>query len=286
MDRFTEMRIFMQVVESRSFRSAAVALAMPPSTVSDVVKRAEARLGTRLLDRTTRVVAPTADGLAWFDRCRVIVAQVEDAEASFTGVPPQGRVRLDAVGSLTRKVLLPALPDFLNAHPKLDLVLSEGERLVDLIREGVDIALRTGPLDDSDLFSRRLGQLEEATVASPEYLNGKALPKSPDDLDGHKMIGFFSTRTQDVLPLDFTWDGLVVTRKLPQSLTVTGTETLISATRAGIGITQLPRYRISADLRDGKLVEILPDFKPTPSPLSAVYPRDRQLSPRVRVVLD
>lgn len=280
------MRIFMHVVEARSFRAAATVLGMPPSTVSDVVKRAEARLGTRLLDRTTRVVAPTPDGLAWYERCREIVAQIEDAEAAFRGVPAHGRVRIDAVGSLAREVLLPALPAFLDAHPELDLVISEGERLVDLIREGVDIALRTGPLDDSDLIRRPLGTLDEITVAAPAYLAGRRMPNSPDDFGGHHMVGYFSSRTRDVLPLDFAVQGKVVTRRLPCKLTVTGTETLIAAARAGLGIAQLPRYRVLADLTQGRLVEILPNCQPTPSPLAAVYLRDRHLSPRVRVVLD
>ena len=286
MDRIDEMRIFVHVVDARSFRGAAIALAIPPSTVTDAVKRTEARLSSRLLDRTTRVVAPTPDGLAWYDRCREIIATVEDAEAAFTGAEPEGRVRLDAVGSLAREVLLPALPAFLARYPNIELILSEGERLVDLIREGVDVVLRTGPLDDSDLIRRPLGVLEEVTVAAPSYVEKHGEPSDPDDLANHKMIGFFSSRTQNVLPLDFLWNGKVVTRRPPAALTVTGTETLISAARAGIGIAQIPRYRLANDLASGRMLELLPECKPTPSPLAAVYPRDRHLSPRVRVVLD
>lgn len=286
MDRIDAMRVFLNVVDARSFRGAATALGLPPSTVTDVVKRTEARLGTRLLDRTTRVVAPTPDGLAWYDRCRAIVGQVEDAEAAFRGGTPAGRVRLDAVGSLARNVLLPALPAFLARYPEIELILSEGERLVDLIREGVDIALRTGPLSDSDLIRRPLGMLEEVTVASPAYVAKYGTPRDPDDLDGHHMIGFFSTRAHDVLSLDFVWDGKVVTRRIRTVLTVTGTETLIAAAQAGLGIAQIPRYRLAADLAAGHMIELLPDTKPTPSPLAALYPRDRHLSPRVRVTLD
>ena len=280
------MRVFLNVVDARSFRGAAIALGLPPSTVTDVVKRTEARLGTRLLDRTTRVVAPTPDGLAWYDRCRAIVGDVEDAEAAFRGGIPAGRVRLDAVGSLARTVLLPALPAFLARYPEIELILSEGERLVDLIREGVDIALRTGPLSDSDLIRRPLGMLEEVTVASPAYVAKYGTPRDPDDLDGHHMIGFFSTRAHEVLSLDFVWDGNVVTRRIQTAITVTGTETLIAAAQAGLGIAQIPRYRLAADLAAGRMIELLPDTKPTPSPLAAVYPRDRHLSPRVRVTLD
>ena len=286
MDRIDEMRIFMHVVDARSFRGAAAALGLPPSTVTDAVKRTEARLTTRLLDRTTRVVSPTPDGTAWYDRCRDITATIEDAEAAFKGMEPAGRVRLDAVGSLAREVLLPTLPAFLARYPRLELVLSEGERLVDLIREGVDVALRTGPLNDSDLIRRPLGTLKEVTVAAPSYVAAHGVPRDIDDLDQHQMIGFFSSRTQDVLPLDFVCDGKVVTRKLSTALTVTGTETLISAARTGLGIAQIPRYRLADDLDSGRMLELLPDNKPTPSPLAALYPKDRHLSPRVRVVLD
>ncbi|GAA3873198.1 LysR family transcriptional regulator [Celeribacter arenosi] len=286
MDRFDEMRIFARVVEARSFRAAARDLGLAPSTVTDAVKKTEARLGTRLLDRTTRMVAPTPDGEAWYRRCLDIVAATEDAEAAFTGAAVSGRVRLDAVGSLARACLVPALPRLLEMHPNLDLMLSEGERLVDLMREGVDIALRTGPAADSDLFRRPLGTLSEATVAAPSYLRAHGTPRDLKDLAGHRMVGFFSTRTQSILPLDFQAPSKVVEVTLPTTLVVTGTETLIEAARAGLGIVQLPRYRVEGDIQAGVLVELLPEFPPTPSPLAAYYARDRQLSPRIRAVLD
>ena len=286
MDRFEEMRLFLRVVEARSFRAAARDLGLAPSTVTDAVKRAEARLGTRLLDRTTRMVSPTPDGEAWARACREIVAATEDAEAAFSGGEVAGRVRLDAVGSLARACLLPALPRLLDAHPALELVLSEGERLVDLMREGVDVALRTGEPPDSDLIRRPLGQLAEVTVAAPAYLAQQGTPDSLAALDGHKVIGFFSTRTQSVLPLDFATPKGAVERHLPAALVVTGTETLLAAARAGWGLAQLPRYRVAADLAAGRLVDILPEMPPAPSPLGAYYARDRHLSPRVRAVLD
>ncbi|KJZ20311.1 LysR family transcriptional regulator [Loktanella sp. S4079] len=286
MDRFQEMQIFVHVVDVRSFRGAAAALGLAPSTVTDAVKRGEERLRTRLLDRTTRVVSPTPDGLVWYARCKEIIHEVEDAESTFTNSSPEGRVRLDAVGSLARQVLLPALPAFLQQYPKIELILTEGERLVDLIREGVDIALRAGPLEDSGLIRRSLGELSEVTVASREYVSRHGMPTDPNDLNGHQMIGFYSTRTQNVLPLDFVWNGKVVTRQLPCTLTVSGTETLIEAARAGLGIAQLPRYRLQDDLRNGTMIELLNECQPTPSPLAAIYPRDRHLSARVRVVLD
>lgn len=286
MDRIDEMRVFIRVSEARSFRTAARDLGLPPSTVTEVIKRTEARLGTRLLDRTTRVVAPTLDGEAWYRRCLTIVGAVEDAEAAFRGGEPQGRVRLDIGGALARYYVLPGLPAFLARYPKLDLVLSEGERLVDLVREGVDCVVRTGAPVDSDLIMRRLGELTQVTVATPEYLARVGAPRSPDDLDGHRMVGFLSTRTDTVLPLDFVVGGQVVERRLPTFLVVTGAELMVEAALQGLGLMQGPRYRLREYLQDGRLCEVLPSFPPLPMPLSVQYPRDRQLSPRVRVLID
>lgn len=286
MDRFDDMRIFLRVVEMRSFRKAALALSLPASTVTDAVKRAETRLGVRLLDRTTRVVAPTLDGEAWYRRCQRIVAELEDAEAGFRDAAPAGRLRIDIHGKLARHFLLPVLPEFLARHPQIDLVLSEGDRLVDLIREGVDCVIRVGAAPDSDLIRRGLGQLPEITVAAPDYLARHGVPASPDDLDGHRMVGFLSSATGAVLPLQFMVGGRAVLRALPVALTVTGGETMVAAARLGLGLVQAPRYDLQSDLTAGRLVEVLAATPPAPLDVAALYPRDRQLSPRVRVFLD
>lgn len=286
MDRFDEMRVFLRVVEMRSFRKAAEALGLPASTASDVIKRTEARLGVKLLDRTTRMVAPTLDGEAWYRRCLRIVSEVEDAEAGFRGGSPEGRLRIDAHGTLARHFLLPRLPTFLGAYPGIDLVLSEGDRLVDLLREGVDCVVRVGEPADSDLIARRLGELPEVTVAAPTYLERYGCPQSPDDLAGHRMVGFLSSRTGGALPLYFTVGDREIERTVPATLLTTGGETMVAAARLGLGLIQVPRYHLSEDLAAGRLVEVLPDMPPAASPVSALYPRDRQLSPRVRVFLE
>lgn len=286
MDRFDEMRVFTRVVEMRSFRRAAESLGLPPSTVTDAVKRIEARLGVRLLDRTTRVVAPTLDGEAWHRRCLAIVADVEDAEAAFTNDAARGRLRVDAHGVVARHFLLPGLPGFLARHPDLDLVLSDGDRLVDLIREGVDCVIRVARPDDSDLIVRRLGEFPEAVAAAPTYLERRGVPRTPDDLDGHETIGFLSSQTGAVLGLEFGRGTETVTRSLPTSLVTTSAEIMVDAARRGLGLIQVPRYHLVEDFETGRLVEVLKEYAPDPSPVVALYPRDRQLSPRLRVFLD
>jgi DNA-binding transcriptional LysR family regulator len=153
MDRFDAMRVFTRVVERRSFVLAAQDLGLP--RVTDAVKQLEARLGVRLLERTTRHVGPTLDGEAYHRRCLALIAEIEDAEGAFGGAKPKGLLRVEVQGTLARHFLLPGLPDFLAQYPDIELNMSEGERWVDVIREGVDCALRFGNLPDSDLIVRR-----------------------------------------------------------------------------------------------------------------------------------
>lgn len=285
MDRYDEMRVFLRVVEMRSFRKAAEALGVPASTASDVIKRTEIRLGVKLIDRNTRVVAATADGEQWYERCLRIVHEIEDAEASFSLGKPEGRLRIDVHGTLARYFLMPSLPSFIEAYPDLELVMSEGDRLVDLVREGIDCVLRVGVPVDSDLVARRLGELRETTVASSAYLDRHGTPRTLDELEGHRMVGFLSSVTGRAMPLYFTVGQREVELSLPATLLTTGAEMLVGAARLGLGIIQVPRYCLVDDLQSGRLVEILTDMPPSPSPISVLYPRHRQLSPRVRAFL-
>lgn len=285
-DRFDEMLVFLRVVEMRSFRKAAETLGMPASTASDIVKRTEKRLGVKLLARTTRVVAPTLDGEIWYSRCLQIVHDLEDAESGFRHGTAEGRLRVDVHGTLARHFLLPRLPGFIEAHPKLDLVLSEGDRLVDLVREGIDCVVRVGTPVDSDLVAKPLGELQEVTVASPDYLARYGVPLTPGDLEGHCMVGFLSSQTGRAMPLYFTQGGREVEHVIRVALLTTSAETMVEAARLGTGIIQAPRYHLVGDLATGRLVEILPDRPPLPSPVSALFPRGRQASPRLRAFLD
>lgn len=280
------MRVFCRVAETRSFTKAAADLALPRSTVTDAVKQLEARLGVRLLDRSTRVVAPTLDGEAYRRTCRSILTRIEDAEAAFKGGAPKGRLRVEAHGTLARHFLMPALDGFLARYPEIELILSEGDRLVDLVREGVDCVLRVGVPRDSDLVARRLGELAEITCAAPAYLARHGTPMSPDRLDGHHMVGFLSSVTGTTLPLEFATEGGLRQVVLPATISVTGAETLVMAALQGHGLVQVPCYHVAAELDAGRLVELLAETPPAPSPVSVLYPRDRQLSPRVRVFLD
>lgn len=286
MDRLDRMQLFVRVVDRRSFSAAAADLGLARSTATEAIKQLERQLGARLLDRTTRHVTPTLDGEAHYQRCLAILAEVDEAENAFRDAQPRGVLRVDAHGLLTRVFLLPHLQDFMDRYPLLDLQIGQGDRLVDLVREGVDCVIRAGAVTESGLIMRRLGTLREITCASPAYLERHGLPPSPDALEGHAAIGFLSSRTGQTMPLEFTVGGVVRQIRLPGRLTVNNSDTMADLARRGFGLIQAPRYRFEQDLANGVLVEVLRDFPPPPTPLTALYPQNRQLAPRLRVFLD
>jgi len=286
MDRIDAMRLFTRVVEQRSFTQAAQDLNLPRSTVTDAIKQLEARLQVRLLQRTTRHVSPTLDGEAYYQRCLTILADIEDAEMAFAAAKPRGLLRIDVHGTLARHFLMPELPDFLTQYPDIELFMSEGDRLVDPVREGIDCVVRVGKLKDSDMVARRLGELEEVTCAAPDYLQRFGMPHSISELEGHRMVGFRSSASGTLMPLEFTVAGQARQVTLPCTVSVSAAESLVAAARMGLGIIQVPRYHLRDSLDNGSLLPLLPQFPSTPMPVSLLYPRNRQLSPRVRVFID
>ncbi|MBF6022502.1 LysR family transcriptional regulator [Lysobacter niastensis] len=286
MDRFDVMRLFVRVVERRSFTQAAHDMEVPRSPCTKVIHELENRLGTRLLQRTTRVVRPTLDGEAYYQRCLGILDDVEDADGAFRGATPKGLLRVEVQGTLARHFLLPGLPAFFERYPDIELSMSESERWVDLVHEGVDCALRWGELRDSDLVARQVATLERLTCATPAYFEKYGTPSGIGDLDGHRAVGLRSITTGLVTPLEFGSGANARTVSLPCTLSVNGTESYLAGIRLGLGLAQVPRFHVEDDLQRGTLIEVLKDTPPPPGPVSLLYQRTRQLSPRVRVFLD
>ncbi|TXH79553.1 MAG: LysR family transcriptional regulator [Rhizobium sp.] len=286
MDRFDAMRVLCRVVERRSFTLAAEDTGLPRSTVTDAIKQLEARLGVRLLQRTTRHVSPTLDGEAYYQRCLRILSDIEDAEGAFAGAKPKGVLRVDVHGTLARHFVLPNLPSFLETYPDIELQITEGDRFVDLIREGIDCVLRVGALQDSDMIGRRVAMLEEVTLAAPAYVERFGMPAHPDQLDGHRMVGFRSSATGGLLPLEFQIDGALREITLPATISVNAAESYFAAAKLGLGLIQVPRYHAEDTLQSGELLHVLRKYPPTRTPVSMLYPRSRQLSPRVRVFIE
>lgn len=286
MDRFDAMRLYTRVVERRSFTLAAGDMDVPRSTVTKVIADLERRLGVRLLQRTTRVVRPTLDGEAYYRRCLRILDDIEDAEGGFSGAEPRGMLRIEVQGTLARHFLMRGFPDFLARYPQLQITMSEGDRWVDLVQEGVDCVLRYGKLPDSELVARQVAMLDRLTCATPDYLERFGTPADLASLEGHRMVGIRQMSTGNITPLEFVVGDDLKTVSLPCPLAVTGTESYLAGIELGLGIAQVPRFHIMDQLKRGTLVEILRDTPPPSQPVSLLYPRSRQLSPRVRAFLD
>ncbi|MEZ8384613.1 LysR family transcriptional regulator [Vibrio splendidus] len=286
MDRFDAMRVFTRVLERQSFTDAAEDLNIARSTVTDVVKKLEERIGVVLLERTTRRVRPTLDGENFYQRCLSIIQEVEDAETAFTGVKPKGALRVDVHGTLARHFLISKLPHFLSTYPDIELYLSEGDRLSDAIHEGIDCVIRVGNIKTEELVSKQIALLDEVTVASPEYLSNFGTPTSVEDLADHKMVGFRATGSRVSLPLEFIIGGKIQYFSPEISIMVNAAETLVAAAREGLGIVQVPSYHIQRDLESGALSTILEHIPPAPSPVSILYPRNRKHSTRVRLFIE
>jgi DNA-binding transcriptional LysR family regulator len=286
MDRLDAMRLFTRVVDRRSFTQAAHDMEVPRSTATKVISELEKRLGVRLLQRTTRTVRPTLDGEAYYRRCLGILDDIVDAEGAFVGAVPRGTLRIEVQGTLARHFLLPGLPSFFAGHPDLDIVMSESDRWVDLVQEGVDCALRYGKLRDSELVARQVAVLDRMTVATPAYLERHGVPQELGDLGGHRMVGLRSITSGAVTPLEFLIDGELQTMTLPSTLSVTGTESYLAGIRLGLGLAQVPRFHVEDELRRGELIRLLPELAVPSAPVWLLYHRSRQLAPRVRVFLD
>jgi DNA-binding transcriptional LysR family regulator len=215
MDRLDAMRLFTRVVERRSFTQAANDIGLPRSTATQVIHQLERRVGVRLLQRTTRVVRPTLDGEAYYRRCLAILQDIEDAEGAFAGAKPKGALRIEVQGTLARHFLMPNLPAFFAQYPDVEISMSESDRWVDLVHEGVDCALRWGELADSGLVARRLAVLTRITCAAPAYLKRFGRPKSLEDLDGHQIVGLRRFTSGELEPLNFVIDGKLHGMSLP-----------------------------------------------------------------------
>jgi len=282
------MRLFTRIVELASFTKAADDLQLPRATVTHAIQQIEKRLGTRLLHRTTRHVSPTQDGEAYYERCVRLLADLEETETAFaaSSAKPKGKLRVDLQGTLAKHFVLPVVHEFFERYPDIELEIGMGDRLVDLVREGVDCVLRAGELSDSAMVARRVATLRQVTCASREYLKRHGVPKTIDELRGHRAVNFLSARTGKPLPFDFVVDGAPRSVRLPGSVTVNDANAYAACCAAHLGFVQLPRYHVATQLEEGSLREVLAKWRPAPMPVSVMYPHHRQLSPRVRVFVD
>ena len=288
MDRIDAMKLFTRIVELGSFTAASDGMDLPRATATHTIQQMEKRLGVRLLQRTTRHVSATLDGQAYYERCLRLLADLEEADA-FIGeaaAQPKGKLRVDLQQTLATNFLLPHLGAFCDRYPGIELEIGMGDRLVDLVREGVDCVLRGGEPRDSSMVARRVALLPQVTVASAAYVQAHGRPRKLEDLRQHLGVNFLSSATGRRLPFEFTVDGVVQNLPLRGRVAVTNADAYMACCEQGLGLVQVPRYRVRRQLADKSLVELLPKLPPPPMPVSVLYPHHRQLSPRVRVFVD
>ncbi|WP_321871912.1 LysR family transcriptional regulator [Burkholderia ubonensis] len=290
MDHLHAMRIFARVAHLGSFTKAAEQMQLPRPTVSNAVQYLEKHLKIRLLQRTTRRVALTAEGATYYERCARLLADLDDAETLFedAGASPRGVIRVDLPERFALDKVIPAIPSFHARYPDLRIVMSTTDRFVDLIADGIDCAVRVGALSDTSLVARRIGELAQVNCASPAYLARHGTPRSPDDLPEHVAVGYFSSRTGRELDWEYADmdTGEMHAVKMRSIVSVNSSQAYMACCVAGLGLIQAPRDGLDAPLADGTLVEVLPEWNAAPLPVSVVFPHGRHLAPRVRIFVD
>lgn len=288
MDRIQAMQIFMRVAEAGSFVRAAETLSLPSSTVTSSIKGLEKYLQVRLLNRTTRRVSLTPEGVQYLGQCREILSLIEHTEASLTESVkrPQGRLRVDMPGGIAQFIVMPNIKDFYRRYPDIYLMLGVSDRQVDLVQEGVDCVVRTGELYNSTLVARPLGRFRWITCASPDYLNEYGIPETPAELQQHRAIHYFSGSTRRANELHFVRGNETLSVPVNGNAAVNETGLYIKMCLEGFGLAQLAESIVSEHLQKGALVEVLADWRPPSVPVTLLYPHQRFLSPTVRAFAD
>ena len=287
MDKLEQLRIFLRVAHAQSFTVAAEQLRLPRASVSLAVQQLEKHFGARLLACITRSVQLTQEGQSLLVGAQRLTDDWQEMQHQFLGdaTAISGRLVVSVPSRVARRLLIPALPDFLAQHPSVQLELSSSDRSVDLLREGVDCALRVGALPDSSLMSRPLGTWQMVHCASPAYAAQYGLAQEPEELDKHRMVAYASPTTGQIAPWEWLENGICQQRPLPAAVTVNHVESYIACALAGLGLIQVPHFDVAHHLHSGALLSCMPKH-PAPSlPVQWVYPHRQQLARRAQVFM-
>lgn len=286
MDVLTGMSIFVAVVENNSLAGAARHMNLSPSVVSKQLSALEDRLGVRLLNRTTRRVSLTEVGSAYFERCKRILADVDEAEAAVTTAhsSPRGLLKITAPSTFAHRHVAPHLPAFLDRYPEVQVQLLVADRLVDLVEEGMDLAIRIAQLKDSSLIARKLAPNHRKLVAAPGYVEKWGMPKRPEDLQDHALITL-----QPGSPINdwhFVVDGEERVIRARGLIATNHGDSILALALSGAGLAMLAAHVVGEYVQDGQLISVLDDMVSEDVPIYAVYPSNRHLSPKVRAFVD
>lgn len=280
--------VFVRVAEAKSFTAAAKRLGMSPSAASKSLTRLEQRLGVRLFNRTTRTVNLTADGNAFYERCRVILSELEDAESALVREQsqPRGRLRVVMPPGFGRAVLVPSLTEFAKLHRELIVDLELSSRIVDLAEEGVDVLVRIGDLPDRRLVARKLCDMRYVTIASPSYLARHGEPRTPADLARHHCLGHHIPYTNRYREWKFSCDGELVAHSVSGNLNINDGAALLTAAIKGAGIATVATFLAADAIRDEELKIVLPDYAMLGPPVWMAYLERRHLPRRIAAFVD
>jgi DNA-binding transcriptional LysR family regulator len=286
MDRFQELRVFIAVADCGGLAKAAAVIHSSPPAVTRTIASLEERLGVRLFDRTTRSLRLTEPGIKFLDEARRILGDLESVEQEMTGQSNVVSGNLTITTSLTfgRAMLQPVVSDFIDANPHISVSMLLFDRVVDLIDEGFDLAIRIANLPDSSLVSRHVGDVRRMLVASPAYLSRYGIPKTPEDLKTHMVIG--QTALMPNRELRYIKAGKPARITLPIRFEINDAHACISAAEQGKGITIALSYMVSDSLREGRLVPVLNKFRPPPVPVNLIYAQHRLVAPKIRSFID
>ncbi len=287
MDSVSAMEIFVRVVQAGSFSAAARDLDLTPSAVSKQISRLEDRLGARLMNRTTRQLSLTEVGAAFHERANRILADVAEAERAVADLhgAPRGTLKLNLPQSFGRRYVVPMIPDFMAANPELRIDVTLNDRFVDLIDEGVDLAVRIGELSDSSLIARRLAPNRRIVCGAPAYFEKHGKPARPAELVGHNCLVYTYRASRNDWRL-ICPDGSDEVVTVSGNLEANEAEALYSFMLDGLGLCLLPLWLVGPDLEAGRLKQACPGYHAPDSAISAVYPPGRHLSPKVRAFVD
>jgi DNA-binding transcriptional LysR family regulator len=284
-DRLDEINAFAAVADARSFTQGARRLGVSAAQVSKLIARLENRLGARLLNRTTRDVSLTDTGRAYLERARQLLEDFQALESSVTEQSgPRGLIRISTPVTFGANELTDALLDFAMSYPDVSLDVSSSDRMVNLVEEGIDVAVRIGQLGDSSLVARKLAAVRIVTCASPDYLARVGTPAQPEDVAGHEAV--LDTNKADPTAWDYKVDGRAREVRVHGRLRFSGANACVAAARAGFGLARVPAFAAAEDLREGRLQALLCAFEPEPIHIHAAYPHARHLAPKVRAFVD
>ncbi|EOY5049897.1 LysR family transcriptional regulator [Serratia marcescens] len=283
------IRVFNRVVETGGFTRAADSLGMPKATVTKLIQSLEDHLQTKLFQRTTRSVSVTREGECYYQNTVKWLADLEQMEGCLTESQssPQGVLRIDTGGGTARRLLLPALPDFLARYPQIQIDLSVGDRVIDLISDSTDCVIRSGPLADSSLIARRLFDLDWVSCATPAYLARHGTPRHPCDLEqSFPMVHYRHPVNDRIHPQRYVERGKEIAIQQRYPVSINEGNALLAASLAGLGIIQIYRFMAQPHLERGELISLLHDWQPPPEQMYVVYPSNRHLSGKLRAFID